>query len=415
MKQHQTQSSSDKPNIRSYVLIAALILINVALLLVTARYMLLKQHVSVTDGQYFSENGIWVRLLGLIAGAFGMSSLELAHKVLPAVFIVCFVVIYAWLGIKLFSADERGRVHNVVMTLIFISLELLIFHVGYFSPKSLEAGVYLNPWQGSTIAGILLAPILMGILIAPSSIRKYIELSVTGILFFIVAGIDNWQRFILYKEGYSFVEKGWLLMLAVAGLITIFMRKKNGFVPIIVTTLIITVCMIPAPVGLIVSYAVAEVAAEAFYEKKTFWGAAVIYVIMAGVILAAGLFSGSRVSWNAAFGPVENSERIPQDLEDMNEWIMSEGDAEVPIFTSDEIESAFKQIGASGESRPENITGLWEESPMKGHDIEKAYDDIPESRIYVIIKNVTDDDIKLMSKKGLWIVKNFNSYNLYGR
>ena len=129
MKQHQTRSASDKLNIGSIVIAFAPAFMNIALLLVTARYMLLKQHVSVTDGEYFTDNGIWARLLRLASGVFGMSRPEYCHIVFPVLFIFCFIIIYSLLGIRLFSADNRGTVYSMMMTMIFISLMLIIFHV----------------------------------------------------------------------------------------------------------------------------------------------------------------------------------------------------------------------------------------------------------------------------------------------
>ena len=413
------KKESSKLNILGYVFIVAAFAVMCAGFLVTVRYSLMKQHVSISDGDYLLDKGLWVRLLESMARLLNMSELHFIHVIVPAVFLVLLFIIYIWLGICIFSVDGRGKVYTLLMTFIFGSVMYVILHVSSFSRYSLEAGVYTNQWQGRTIAGMLFSPILIMFF---TRVRKNPEtgrimrkgiiagLLVTLICMIIIQGIDGWRTCSLHiKEFSGYFDRGWLFIIAVIGMISMTVMKKPAVKAVIAGSLVMALFFVPIPIAVMAAYAMTELIGEVVH-RKSYVSGALVYIIILVMVLGAGLFSESRISWNVYFSPVENEDRLPQGIIDAME--AAEDDV---IYTSYDVASVIKQYDAKYGVYYHDVYGVWDELPMKGHDISQILDSIRDEKMCVIIKNVTAEDRLILQKEKIWFVGDYNGYSLYRR
>ena len=427
------EAKNTKLNIMGILLAVASFVIMCLGFLFTVRYMLLRQHVSPSDGDYFKDGGIWVNMLKAISGIFGMNVLQFAHAVMPAAFLVLFVFLYFAFGLYLFRKDGKGFLYIFLMNCMFVSIIFVILHVCYFSPGSLEAGVYINPWQGQVVTGMLLTPLLVMLL---SSIEKgednriklksktVICLILLLIAFLLIHGIDAWKK--LRSGGFSFdyMKGGWLMLLAFAGIAAMLAMKKPAAIALVIASLVDCILLIPLPLGIIAAYSFTELIGEiicssknsndneVIYEinNKRSILAGFVYVVILVTILSAGLFSKSRVSWNINFSPIENDERLPKGVSEALK--AAEDDA---IYTSYDIASVIKQKDTVSGNDNRSVYGLWNDSPMKGHDISGILDGIRDENMCVIIKNVTEEDRTILLQNKLWFVEDFDGYSVYRR
>ena len=290
------KKESSKLNILGYVFIVAAFAVMCAGFLVTVRYSLMKQHVSISDGDYLLDKGLWVRLLESMARLLNMSELHFIHVIVPAVFLVLLFIIYIGLGICIFSVDGRGKVYTFLMTFIFGSVMYAIRHVSSFSRYSLEAGVYTNQWQGRTIAGMLFSPILIMFF---TRVRKDSDtgrimrkgiiagLLVTLICMIIIQGIDGWRTCSLHiKEFSGYFDRGWLFIIAVIGMISMTVMKKPAVKAVIAGSLVMALFFVPIPIAVMAAYAMTELIGEVVHRKS--------YVSGALVYNYTGYGSGSR-------------------------------------------------------------------------------------------------------------------------
>ena len=413
------KKESSKLNILGYVFIVAAFAVMCAGFLVTVRYSLMKQHVSISDGDYLLDKGLWVRLLESMARLLNMSELHFIHVIVPAVFLVLLFIIYIGLGICIFSMDGRGKVYTLLMTFIFGSVMYVILHVSSFSRYSLEAGVYTNQWQGRTIAGMLFSPILIMFF---TRVRKNPEtgrimrkgiiagLLVTLICMIIIQGIDGWRTCSLHiKEFSGYFDRGWLFIIAVIGMISMTVMKKPAVKAVIAGSLVMALFFVPIPIAVMAAYAMTELIGEVVH-RKSYVSGALVYIIILVMVLGAGLFSESRISWNVYFSPVENEDRLPQGIIDAME--AAEDDV---IYTSYDVASVIKQYDAKYGVYYHDVYGVWDELPMKGHDISQILDSIRDEKMCVIIKNVTAEDRLILQKEKIWFVGDYNGYSLYRR
>ena len=413
------KKESSKLNILGYVFIVAAFAVMCAGFLVTVRYSLMKQHVSISDGDYLLDKGLWVRLLESMARFLNMSELHFIHVIVPAVFLVFLFIIYIVLGICIFSVDGRGKVYTLLMTFIFESVMYVILHVSSFSRYSLEAGVYTNQWQGRTIAGMLFSPILIMFF---TRVRKDPEtgrimrkgiiagLSVTLICMIIIQGIDGWRTCSLHiKEFSGYFDRGWLFIIAVIGMISMTVMKKPAVKAVIAGSLVMALFFVPIPIAVMAAYAMTELIGEVVH-RKSYVSGALVYIIILVMVLGAGLFSESRISWNVYFSPIENEDRLPQGIIDAME--AAEDDV---IYTSYDVASVIKQYDAKYGVYYHDVYGVWDELHMKGHDISQILDSIRDEKMCVIIKNVTAEDRLILQKEKIWFVGDYNGYSLYRR
>ena len=413
------KKESSKLNILGYVFIVAAFAVMCAGFLVTVRYSLMKQHVSISDGDYLLDKGLWVRLLESMARLLNMSELHFIHVIVPAVFLVLLFIIYIGLGICIFSMDGRGKVYTLLMTFIFGSVMYVILHVSSFSRYSLEAGVYTNQWQGRTIAGMLFSPILIMFFtrvrkepVTGRIMRKGIiaGLLVTLICMIIIQGIDGWRTCSLHiKEFSGYFDRGWLFIIAVIGMISMTVMKKPAVKAVIAGSLVMALFFVPIPIAVMAAYAMTELIGEVVH-RKSYVSGALVYIIILVMVLGAGLFSESRISWNVYFSPVENEDRLPQGIIDAME--AAEDDV---IYTSYDVASVIKQYDAKYGVYYHDVYGVWDELPMKGHDISQILDSIRDEKMCVIIKNVTAEDRLILQKEKIWFVGDYNGYSLYRR
>ena len=413
------KKESSKLNILGYVFIVAAFAVMCAGFLVTVRYSLMKQHVSISDGDYLLDKGLWVRLLESMARLLNMSELHFIHVIVPAVFLVLLFIIYIWLGICIFSVDGRGKVYTLLMTFIFGSVMYVILHVSSFSRYSLEAGVYTNQWQGRTIAGMLFSPILIMFFtrvrkdpVTGRIMRKGIiaGLLVTLICMIIIQGIDGWRTCSLHiKEFSGYFDRGWLFIIAVIGMISMTVMKKPAVKAVIAGSLVMALFFVPIPIAVMAAYAMTELIGEVVH-RKSYVSGALVYIIILVMVLGAGLFSESRISWNVYFSPIENEDRLPQGIIDAME--AAEDDV---IYTSYDVASVIKQYDAKYGVYYHDVYGVWDELPMKGHDISQILDSIRDEKMCVIIKNVTAEDRLILQKEKIWFVGDYNGYSLYRR
>ena len=413
------KKESSKLNILGYVFIVAAFAVMCAGFLVTVRYSLMKQHVSISDGDYLLDKGLWVRLLESMARLLNMSELHFIHVIVPAVFLVLLFIIYIGLGICIFSVDGRGKAYTLLMTFIFGSVMYVILHVSSFSRYSLEAGVYTNQWQGRTIAGMLFSPILIMFF---TRVRKNPEtgrimrkgiiagLLVTLICMIIIQGIDGWRTCSLHiKEFSGYFDRGWLFIIAVIGMISMTVMKKPAVKAVIAGSLVMALFFVPIPIAVMAAYAMTELIGEVVH-RKSYVSGALVYIIILVMVLGAGLFSESRISWNVYFSPIENEDRLPQGIIDAME--AAEDDV---IYTSYDVASVIKQYDAKYGVYYHDVYGVWDELPMKGHDISQILDSIRDEKMCVIIKNVTAEDRLILQKEKIWFVGDYNGYSLYRR
>ena len=413
------KKESSKLNILGYVFIVAAFAVMCAGFLVTVRYSLMKQHVSISDGDYLLDKGLWVRLLESMARLLNMSELHFIHVIVPAVFLVLLFIIYIWLGICIFSVDGRGKAYTLLMTFIFGSVMYVILHVSSFSRYSLEAGVYTNQWQGRTIAGMLFSPILIMFFtrvrkdpVTGRIMRKGIiaGLLVTLICMIIIQGIDGWRTCSLHiKEFSGYFDRGWLFIIAVIGMISMTVMKKPAVKAVIAGSLVMALFFVPIPIAVMAAYAMTELIGEVVH-RKSYVSGALVYIIILVMVLGAGLFSESRISWNVYFSPIENEDRLPQGIIDAME--AAEDDV---IYTSYDVASVIKQYDAKYGVYYHDVYGVWDELPMKGHDISQILDSIRDEKMCVIIKNVTAEDRLILQKEKIWFVGDYNGYSLYRR
>lgn len=413
------KKESSKLNILGYVFIVAAFAVMCAGFLVTVRYSLMKQHVSISDGDYLLDKGLWVRLLESMARLLNMSELHFIHVIVPAVFLVLLFIIYIGLGICIFSVDGRGKVYTLLMTFIFGSVMYVILHVSSFSRYSLEAGVYTNQWQGRTIAGMLFSPILIMFFtrvrkdpVTGRIMRKGIiaGLLVTLICMIIIQGIDGWRTCSLHiKEFSGYFDRGWLFIIAVIGMISMTVMKKPAVKAVIAGSLVMALFFVPIPIAVMAAYAMTELIGEVVH-RKSYVSGALVYIIILVMVLGAGLFSESRISWNVYFSPIENEDRLPQGIIDAME--AAEDDV---IYTSYDVASVIKQYDAKYGVYYHDVYGVWDELPMKGHDISQILDSIRDEKMCVIIKNVTAEDRLILQKEKIWFVGDYNGYSLYRR
>ena len=413
------KKESSKLNILGYVFIVAAFAVMCAGFLVTVRYSLMKQHVSISDGDYLLDKGLWVRLLESMARLLNMSELHFIHVIVPAVFLVLLFIIYIGLGICIFSVDGRGKVYTLLMTFIFGSVMYVILHVSSFSRYSLEAGVYTNQWQGRTIAGMLFSPILIMFF---TRVRKNPEtgrimrkgiiagLLVTLICMIIIQGIDGWRTCSLHiKEFSGYFDRGWLFIIAVIGMISMTVMKKPAVKAVIAGSLVMALFFVPIPIAVMAAYAMTELIGEVVH-RKSYVSGALVYIIILVMVLGAGLFSESRISWNVYFSPIENEDRLPQGIIDA-----MEAAEDNVIYTSYDVASVIKQYDAKYGVYYHDVYGVWDELPMKGHDISQILDSIRDEKMCVIIKNVTAEDRLILQKEKIWFVGDYNGYSLYRR
>ncbi len=413
------KKESSKLNILGYVFIVAAFAVMCAGFLVTVRYSLMKQHVSISDGDYLLDKGLWVRLLESMARLLNMSELHFIHVIVPAVFLVLLFIIYIWLGICIFSVDGRGKVYTLLMTFIFGSVMYVILHVSSFSRYSLEAGVYTNQWQGRTIAGMLFSPILIMFFtrvrkdpVTGRIMRKGIiaGLLVTLICMIIIQGIDGWRTCSLHiKEFSGYFDRGWLFIIAVIGMISMTVMKKPAVKAVIAGSLVMALFFVPIPIAVMAAYAMTELIGEVVH-RKSYVSGALVYIIILVMVLGAGLFSESRISWNVYFSPIENEDRLPQGIIDA-----MEAAEDNVIYTSYDVASVIKQYDAKYGVYYHDVYGVWDELPMKGHDISQILDSIRDEKMCVIIKNVTAEDRLILQKEKIWFVGDYNGYSLYRR
>lgn len=413
------KKESSKLNILGYVFIVAAFAVMCAGFLVTVRYSFMKQHVSISDGDYLLDKGLWVRLLESMARLLNMSELHFIHVIVPAVFLVLLFIIYIWLGICIFSVDGRGKVYTLLMTFIFGSVMYVILHVSSFSRYSLEAGVYTNQWQGRTIAGMLFSPILIMFF---TRVRKDSDtgrimrkgiiagLLVTLICMIIIQGIDGWRTCSLHiKEFSGYFDRGWLFIIAVIGMISMTVMKKPAVKAVIAGSLVMALFFVPIPIAVMAAYAMTELIGEVVH-RKSYVSGALVYIIILVMVLGAGLFSESRISWNVYFSPIENEDRLPQGIIDA-----MEAAEDNVIYTSYDVASVIKQYDAKYGVYYHDVYGVWDELPMKGHDISQILDSIRDEKMCVIIKNVTAEDRLILQKEKIWFVGDYNGYSLYRR
>ena len=85
------------------------------------------------------------------------------------------------------------------------------------------------------------------------------------------------------------------------------------------------------------------------------------------------------------------------------------------IYTSYDVASVIKQYDAKYGVYYHDVYGVWDELPMKRHDISQILDSIRDEKMCVIIKNVTAEDRLILQKEKIWFVGDYNGYSLYRR
>ena len=214
------------------------------------------------------------------------------------------------------------------------------------------------------------------------------------------------------------------MLLAFAGIAAMLAMKKPAAIALVIASLVDCILLIPLPLGIIAAYSFTELIGEiicssknsndneVIYEinNKRSILAGFVYVVILVTILSAGLFSKSRVSWNINFSPIENDERLPKGASEALK--AAEDDA---IYTSYDIASVIKQKDTVSGNDNRSVYGLWNDSPMKGHDISGILDGIRDENMCVIIKNVTEEDRTILLQNKLWFVEDFDGYSVYRR
>ena len=421
------KKETSKLNTIALLLTAAAFLVMCLTFLIAARYMLMKQYVSPADGDVMAAGGLWVSLMKSVAAASGMNILQFTHTVMPAVFLVAFFVVINLLGIFLFSKDKEGRLYTFLMTFIFVSIVMVILHMGYFKEGSLEAGVYINPWQGSVIAGMLLTPLLiLSLLLETKKETKkvaydmgrwaaFIALAITYLL---VQGFDAWRLIVNRGFDLNILGRGWLFIVAFFGCIVMIIWKRPAIKWLLVGSLIPMIFLVPIPLAILAAYSLTELVGEVIRKNAAhrFILAGLVYILLLGTLLCAGLFSKTRVSWNITYMTIENKERLPQGVLDVMD--SEDFSDDIAVYTSADIASVIKQEDVKNGRSGRIVNSLWTESPMIQRDteeLEEKLETVRDQEMYVIIKNVTAEDRKILNENKIFFIKDFGGYSLYRR
>lgn len=441
------KKETSKLNMWALLLTLAAFLAMCLTFLVAARYMLMKQYVSPSDGRIMASGGLWVSLMEKIAAASGMNILQFTHTVMPAVFLAVFFVVINLLGFSLFSKDKKGRLYTFLMTFIFVSIVMVILHVGYFKEGSLEAGVYINPWQGSVIAGMLLTPLIIITLLLETdnetkkpalTMGKWAALIALAITYLLVQGFDAWR--LINKRGFdlNIIGRGWLFILTFLGCLIMIIWKRPAIKMLLIGSLNPVIFLVPIPLAILAAYSLTELIGEILKTEdkpdedksdedksdedkkqpgnKQYILAGFLYLLLLGTVLSAGLFSKTRVSWNVTYTAIENKERLPQGVLDAMDSIEASDDT--TIYTSSDIASVIKQKDVLEGRNGRKVYDLWTESPMTQRDsgeLAEKLETVRDQEMYVIIKNVTAEDRNILNENKIFFIKDFSGYSLYRR
>ncbi len=412
-------------NIWKLLIMLACTAVMLGTFLVTVRYACMMQHVSASDGTFFSGGSLWLSFLKLMAGILSMDIFTFCHKVWPWLFVTFMLVEYFFLGLRLFVEDGMSFYYSYSLSCIFVSIYMIILHVGYISEDSLEAMVYLNSWSATAVSGILLFPLLVLVLLWKKDIGFRIPfiIMVTS-LYMGISGMENWRNFILRGITINYIGRGWILMLAVIGVTTMIVMKRRPARYLVIAALLSTITFTPYPLGLMAAYGVTGLIGRVYIKstkegtrKSYVTGAlitAVCYGIFAATVLAAGFFSNSRVSWNVGFSAVENDRRLPEDLMKLTDYIVSDSEEMPHICGSDITASAVLQYSVLNNLHLRDVRGLWHEAPLGEQEIKEKINEI-DKEMYVIIKGSSSDADKLTASGDLHLIKKFGDYGLYGR
>lgn len=358
-------------------------------IIITGRYMIGLQHLVTSDGAFFTNqlmsgagvgevNGsgsIWFSINRAMAKVLGLSVVEYCHRIVPIIFLVVMLSVYIKLGAHLFYKEERDGFYTYMMTCIFVSAFMLVLHMGAFSKEALEGGAYLACWQGKYVAGLIGTPALMiGLIrIVDGKKKSGIAGSACAVVLMLVANtIDAVKMlasadFISIKDMVlSYIDKGWLLDLAVFGCILSFVFDWKRIKVILLACLIAGVLLVPASLGVIVCFSLAKLVGwEQNFEKlKQLVAKMVVLAALLMVVVVSGFFSGSRATWNANFLPIQNKYRLPQDIIDAvdSTWNVDgtepgeQSIASKVICTSEELASGIMQYSrVKSDENPKSV------------------------------------------------------------
>ncbi len=415
-----------KNGIRWYNIIALILLWLFAfgLYAISFRYMVFLQHRNMSDGAFFSGNGLWIGILNSFSGIFKMSAVEFCHKVLPPVFCVLMFWEYVLTGAVIFSKEKRGKYYTFFMTGVFISIFLMIIHMGAYSDLAIEGGAYLAPWQGRNLAGIIITPILMMGLFSEKKGRKTLLIIISCVLYFVTNTKDSISELSGGKTFAdiikSYIDVAWLPAAAGLVLIMAFSLGWESFRPVIISFLIAMVFLVPAPLGLIASYGMTKLVGWGLCEKddvqEYFYQTLGRLAVFAGFIVLitfVGLSSETRVTWVADYSKITNKYRLTQDIVDICELI-DDKENDVKVYSFDIIDSEVSQYSvAACDGRLKNISlgDVDDWSQETEVDIVK---NISSEGGYLILYNFTDVDSSLMEEYGVTKLMDSDIYTLYG-
>ena len=409
------KDSGDKFNILKAGAVLAATTFLLGCIFITARYMCLLQHVSTSDGFFFSGDKLWLKCLRALSGLMGIDVIVFCHKFWPYIFLALMIVIYFFLGIVLFSEEGRSKAYVYTMTCIFMGIFLLIIHGGYNGNHTSEALVYIECWQGYMVSAILLTPLMIMALYR----KKWLLLIPVALIYIPVSGFDNFKTLLQGRTYISFGGGSWLFVTAAFGLIMMIFLKKKPARVLLAAALLTTGLLVVRPYGIIAAYSITMLIGEArdkaSGEWKRYAAGAAAFMVLTAAVAAAGFFSNGRVSWNVRFTPIENDLRLPQDIIDIAEYL-GKNDPDETVYGSDVTDSAFTTYSRY-KQRTVKSQALWAETSMDIKGMPLSYGEINQMNpgSYVIIRNVSSGDRQTAEDNGLVYVDSFGEYMLYRR
>ena len=345
------------------------------------------------------------------------------HKIFPVIFISLTVLLYMILGFRLFASEGKGKVHSLTMAFIFTSTFLLISHVGAYSDSSIECGLYIAPWQGRNVAGVLVTPLIILGLLHFKWFRKndssgfpgVILLIISVLLNFVTNTIDSFGelKHISMENVRSYIGSGWMFGGAAFALVILAVCDIKRGVVLISMVLITFILLVPAPLGLILAYVVTYFA-DWIYDKKV--QSVIVWVGMLMAIAFTGFSSKSRVTWQVDFMPVENDYRISGYYIDacnkINEMVEKNGEDGAQVGALGERYSGLVTASLVLEDTGFDVLKLGDNDEWEVNIGEIIYD-ASEKCDYIIVHKSFDIDSSLLGMYGYKEAENIGELKIY--
>lgn len=302
-----------------------------------------------------SNYSIWAVIIAFASVKTGIHPLELCHRIGPAVLMVVLLMLYLYLGYRLFVLERKGRYYAVIGAVLFTACFFFFqYFLRYLTP-SVHLSLYVNPWREQVIALFVCIPMILATVLRViytskdrkifSWIRDIIILGVEIIILFVVyASQFIYQEFKVDGHGLSYIlkclwETSWGFFMAVAFIVVCILLKMKSIIPLVGVAILGVVVGIPIPLALIISYGITALVVN--IESISIWQP-LAYVIVGLFVYVLSIVTGSSVNFVTSFGPVKNKYRINKDVPSIVDYVTTDAD-EVTVVSDSEMGSAISQ------------------------------------------------------------------------